>query len=133
MRAYILSLCLAALFATGCTNTFQNKRNGITVYESSHFTAPFYSSHTISQNTQKYPRALAEYGPMPNGEEVVLATQKVYAQHTRDVNNILYGGYGVWGAYGMGYSPARFRAMQYLQSTPVYYTAPPMMPVPSNY
>lgn len=120
MRLYIriLFTVLILVATTSCTSyQSQQWRNGILVRETQSTATIGSSSYVVRENTQQYPNAVAEIGPMPGGMEQALAVQRVIANETRRNNNTLYGGMWGWGMgsyryrsvypYGVGMMPQR--------------------------
>lgn len=142
MRTFILTLAtLFALWLVGCYHT-EHWKEGIMVRETDGKSFGPYTSYVVKENNQKYPRALAELGPMPGGMEVGLAVEKVVAGNTRDVNSILYGGMMMpYGLGGYGYAAGMRNAGYYNMMPTMQYppgsfypaTMPTALPPPYRY
>ncbi|MHB8830515.1 MAG: hypothetical protein ACYC44_00090 [Patescibacteria group bacterium] len=130
MRTFILTVAmLAVLLLTGCYHT-EHWKEGILVRQTDGTSIGPYTSYVVKENNQKYPRALAELGPMPGGMEVGLATQRVVTEEARRNISTLYGGMMMPWGYG------NYGVMTGLRGAGYYNFMPPMptsLPLPYGY
>ncbi|MDD5726658.1 MAG: hypothetical protein PHC53_04640 [Patescibacteria group bacterium] len=128
MRTFILTVTmLFALWLVGCTS-YTRVRNGIPEYHAQCGIGGYVCGVEI--NDAKYPRAVAELGPMPGGMEVGLATQRVVTEETRRNISTLYGGMMMPWGYG------NYGVMTGLRGAGYYNVMPPMptsLPLPYGY
>ena len=132
MRTFILTVAmLLALWLVGCTAYHHEQhKEGIMVREVDYSSFGPYSSYIVKDNNQKFPRAVAELGPMPGGMEVGLATQRVVTGEFRRNLDIMYGGMMMPWGYG------NYGVMTGLRGAGYYNVVPPMptsLPLPYGY
>ena len=100
-RIMLVAMLAALLGACRSMGSYDHSTtvNGIPRLEEHGSYTPWHAESHTNINNQRYPTAVAEYGPMPGGIEIGLATQRIIVQDQRTNMTTLYG----YGGYGYGY------------------------------